>query len=151
MGHVVSYLSLDQQYTPETSLEYYKFDGYESINSYLRFPDIYPSFKDHAELHMSNIDKLMKKEVKPVVLYRGYKIFKYFITDKGYSSCTTDINIAKRFGTIIKFRLPDHISFYHFEDDKEDEYLLQRGLKFTILNKIKEDDITVYESEVELL
>ena len=148
MGQAVSYLLIDQQYTPETSLEYYKFDGYQSINSYLRFPYIYPSFKEHAEMHMKNIDKTMKKNLEKT-LYRGMGnlVFKDFIIDKGYSSCTTEIDVARRFGTVIKFNLPIHISFYHFDNDKEDEYLLQRGLRFTVLHKIE----NVYECEVELL
>jgi len=68
--------------------------------------------------------------------------FSQTFTNLGYTSCTTNINIALRFSGhenfILRFTLTPNILFYKYNDDKswlpENEYLLQRGIRFEIVN-----------------
>ena len=131
------------------SIEYYKNDewGYKIINDYLRQDSKRPEIK--IEKHIQNIDLFTVNSVTdPITLYRGFRSF--FDVDHttsfvnlGYSSCSTDIDVALRFSGleryILQFELPKNIKFYKYDDKNtwlvENEYLLQRGLKFTITNR----------------
>jgi hypothetical protein len=132
------------------SIDYYKNDewGYKIINDYLRNDSCQTNKK--IEKHIENIDFFinLKSEIEPITLYRGFRSF--FDVDSttsfvnlGYSSCSTDIDIALRFSGIeryiLQFELPGDVRFYKYDDKNswlaENEYLLQRGLQFTITGR----------------
>lgn len=127
------------------SLDYYKNDdsGYVIINEYLRSGKV-----TDALYHIANIDKQITQTSPGLVLYRGFKPFftgNTFV-NLGYSSCTTNMDVALRFSGpekyVLQFILPPDILFYKYDDEKtwlpEDEYLLQRGLEFNVF-KIKQN------------
>ena len=136
------------------SIEYYKNDewGYKIINDYLRYERTVNSYtkpNPKTEKHIQNIDLFTVSSVtEPITLYRGFRSF--FDIDSttsfvnlGYSSCSTDMDVALRFSGIecyiLQFELPKDIKFYKYDDKNtwliENEYLLQCGLQFTITDK----------------
>lgn len=135
------------------SIDYYKNDewGYKIINDYLRDGDDENiNVNDKVEKHIENIDSLIVNSVESkttLKLYRGFRsFFDIDITsfvNLGYSSCSTNLNIALRFSGIdhyvLVFDLPSDVLFYKYDDKNswlaEDEYLLQRGLTFTIVER----------------
>ena len=132
------------------SIEYYKNDewGFKIINDYLR-DDKNVKCDPKIEKHIQNIDLFTVNSVtEPITLYRGFRSF--FDVDHttsfinlGYSSCSTDMDVALRFSGIeryiLQFDLPKDVLFYKYDDKKtwlvEHEYLLQRGLEFTITGR----------------
>ena len=136
------------------SIKYYKNDewGYKIINDYLRYErtvNSYTKSDPKTEKHIKNIDLFTVSSVtEPITLYRGFRSF--FDVDSttsfvnlGYSSCSTDMDVALRFSGIeryiLQYELPKDIKFYKYDDKNtwliENEYLLQRGLQFTITDK----------------
>ena len=136
------------------SIEYYKNDewGYKIINDYLRYESNVKSYtkpNPQIEKHIQNIDLFTVNSVtEPITLYRGFRSF--FDIDNttsfvnlGYSSCSTDMDVALRFSGleryILQFELPKDVQFYKYDDKNtwlvEKEYLLQRGLEFTIIER----------------
>jgi hypothetical protein len=133
------------------SIEYYKNDdwGYKIINDYLRQES--KRLDKKIEKHIENIDLFvvnLKSEIEPLTLYRGFRPF--FNVDNttsfvnlGYSSCSTDMDVALRFSGIeryiLQFELPKDVLFYKYDDKNtwlvENEYLLQRGLEFSITER----------------
>jgi hypothetical protein len=113
------------------------------LNKILRSTLSFDDLDNTTKQHVRNIDSAMTTG-ESLVLYRGFNnIDSYFnedlssvITDQGYSSCSTDINIAASFTNgsccIIKFFLPDDIK--RIFKNKHD-ILLERNLQFQILNK----------------
>ena len=132
------------------SIEYYKNDewGYKIINDYLRYESSTKT-DTKIEKHIQNIDLFtVSSATEPITLYRGFRSF--FDVDHtssfinlGYSSCSTDMDVALRFSGIeryiLQFDLPKDVLFYKYDDKKtwlvEHEYLLQRGLEFTITGR----------------
>lgn len=132
------------------SIEYYKNDewGYKIINDYLRYESTVNSYTK-IDKHIQNIDLFTVSFVtEPITLYRGFRSF--FDVDSttsfvnlGYSSCSTDMDVALRFSGIeryiLQFELPRDVHFYKYDDKNtwlvENEYLLQRGLQFNITHR----------------
>jgi hypothetical protein len=132
------------------SIEYYKNDewGYKIINDYLRYESTVNSYPK-IDKHIQNIDLFTVSVVtEPITLYRGFRLF--FDVDSttsflnlGYSSCSTDMDVALRFSGIeryiLQFELPRDVRFYKYDDKNtwlvENEYLLQRGLQFNITHR----------------
>ena len=132
------------------SIEYYKNDewGYKIINDYLRYESKVKT-DPKIDKHIQNIDLFTVSLVtEPITLYRGFRSF--FDVDSttsfvnlGYSSCSTDMDVALRFSDIeryiLQFELPKDIKFYKYDDKNtwlvENEYLLQRGLQFNITHR----------------
>lgn len=133
------------------SIEYYKNDewGYKIINDYLRQESKRPDKK--IEKHIENIDLFvvnLKSEIEPLTLYRGFRSFfdvdcTTSFVNLGYSSCSTDMDVALRFSGlehyILQFELSGDVKFYKYDDKNtwlvENEYLLQRGLQFSITER----------------
>ena len=133
------------------SIEYYKNDewGYKIINDYLRQESCRRDPK--IEKHIEKIDSFVINSVtEPIILYRGFRSFfdvdnDTSLVNLGYSSCSTDMNVAMRFSGIeryiLQFELSDdsNVHFYKYDDKNtwltENEYLLQRGLEFIITGR----------------
>jgi hypothetical protein len=133
----------DNNPSSEDSLRYYKGEGYGDINSALRsqFTETIPR---NIQKHIENIDRKMDKGSKNIRVYRGIPAIKRFIGNDetliipnlGYSSVTTDINVAKRFTVdsccIISFILPADMGRYDYKDSDEKELLVQRNTQLLL-------------------
>ena len=168
------------------SLDFYKELGYGDINTFLRLhslPDKVPSSTimqiENTNLiplmnHVSNIDKELYSNETPAnrmtipngtVLYRGLNMIMdglyktSIIVNKGFSSCTTDLNVTRSFVNttepvgdyccIVAFTLPSDIKYYVYPDDdkkdREREVLLERNTQFSMFEKITDYRVHGYE------
>jgi hypothetical protein len=141
------------------SLWRYKDMMSDTINSYFRenikIDPYFESIDKNLTTSMETLENIGYEDAK-IVLYRGLKGIppsdnSSIITETAFSSCTTDVNIAKGFtnGTccVLKFILPKNILFYKYSglfgwDDAESEYLLERSLQYVIVSNNKDGYIT---------
>jgi hypothetical protein len=131
------------------SIQYYKDQGYEEINSQLREGEL---DEEHEE-HVRNIDALVQNKGKEkVILYRGqkYKPLKTF-RDMAYVSTSTNENIAREFASpeccMMEIIVPENVLRYdvtpRYHIKNEREILLQRGLYFRQVSQ--RDGYYIYE------
>ena len=128
------------------SLAHYKGNGYGDINGTLRqnniTDDIISQYRENKIIyHIKNIDEAIKNAGNPghkIQLFRGgsvqFDLMNNFI-EKGFSSCTTDINTAVNFTKnnccILTFFTEPSIDGYTFTytgNYTESEILLKRNI-----------------------
>jgi hypothetical protein len=132
------------------------------INSFLRSPYYISDsgkptkrFNDITVKYISKIICSIDKQLTPsidtdTIYYRGIPMNIYnsikslpdkIMTNKAYTSCTKNINVAKDFagkkGAVIYFKIPDNIKIYTYKDrngkkDDEEETLIQRNTQFIL-------------------
>jgi hypothetical protein len=82
------------------------------------------------------LNMLMKKEYVKQYVYRGLKMKRVInneITNYSFIAVSKSLDKASEFGDIIvKFHIPSHIKSYTFENDKEQEILVQRNTKLIL-------------------
>jgi hypothetical protein len=143
----------------EKSLAFYKGTGYGVINAKLRENYIYDEdigkkeFKSDKILNdIANIDAAIKRSGKSnsgTKVYRGLSHFVFqdqneFI-EKGYSSTTTDIDIATKSYTdgkccVLFFEIPNNVNSYTYQEKsyKESEILIQRNIQYLNIQEFGE-------------
>ena len=125
------------------SLDNYMDDS-DFINSYLRNSSVNKKKRQSLEQDINNICSLLhyptQKDLNKTY-YRGMRVnrkkLQVGITffNKGFTSCTTDQQIALDFSDkccLFIFTLPKKIKMYKIPNSEEDEIILQPNLRFTI-------------------
>lgn len=151
------------------SLKFYQGTGYGVINKTLRDHNITDDFikenfkKDEIINHIHNINNEILKSGKQekITLYRGFSFIDFdtytSLIEKGFSSCTTNINVATKNYTnngccVLVFTLASDIDAYVFEYEgkyKEDEYLLRRNIEFFNISFLKKyNGVKIYTCNI---